>query len=197
MTAANSATNPDTHVDRRTFLELLAAASAASSFGFTALTTASAQTTGPVADTQFGKVRGIQGKVISFRGIPYGSPVDGAARFLPSGPATPWKGIRDAITAGPRAQQLTDKTLGGQNIFTSPILGPYFSGGRDDAALTVEPLSENCLVLNVLTPALRGKRPVMVYIHGGGFAQGSEPSPSSPTASSPKKTSSSSASITG
>jgi para-nitrobenzyl esterase len=69
--------------------------------------------------------------------------------------------------------QLPDKTLGGQNIFTSPILGPYFSGGRSDAAITVEPQNENCLVLNVLTPSLRGKRPVMVYIHGGGFAQGS------------------------
>ncbi len=69
--------------------------------------------------------------------------------------------------------QLPDLTLGGQNIFTSTILGPYFSGGRPDAEMTVEPQSENCLVLNVLTPALHGKRPVMIYIHGGGFAQGS------------------------
>ena len=162
------------NVDRRKFLELLLATSgmsAAGSLGFAAAPADSAP--GPVADTQSGKVRGIQGKVVSFRGIPYAGSVDATARFLPPGPAIPWRGIRDAITAGPRAEQLPDKTLGGQNIFTSPILGPYFSGGRSDAAITVEPLSENCLVLNVLTPALHGTRPVMVYIHGGGFAQGS------------------------
>jgi para-nitrobenzyl esterase len=161
------------NVDRRKFLELLLATSGLTAAGSTGLAAAFAQTAGPVAETQFGKVRGVQDKITSFRGIPYAGPVDGAARFLPPSPATPWKGVRDAIKAGPRAEQLPDKTLGGQNIFTSPILGPYFSGGRADAALTVEPLSENCLVVNVLTPALRGKRPVMVYIHGGGFSQGS------------------------
>lgn len=127
----------------------------------------------PVAETEYGKVRGVNGKVLSFRGVPYGGLVAGANRFLPAGKPAAWKGVRDAIRPGPRAMQLADKTLGGQNIFTSPLLGPYFSGGRADAATTVEPQSEDCLVLNVLTPSLRGRRPVMVYIHGGGFTQGS------------------------
>src|SRR5581483_1616245 len=49
-----------------------------------------------------------------------------------------------------------------------------FSGGRADGAqITAQAESENCLVLNVLTPSASGKRPVMVYIHGGGFTSGS------------------------
>jgi para-nitrobenzyl esterase len=113
--------------------------------------------------------------VLSFRGVPYGGPADGAGRFMPPTKPTPWQGVRDAVKAGPRAMQLQDKSFGGgPNIYTSPLLGPYFSGGRKDAAeITVEENSENCLVLNVLTPSLQGKRPVMIYIHGGGFAQGS------------------------
>jgi para-nitrobenzyl esterase len=52
-------------------------------------------------------------------------------------------------------------------------LGPYFSGGRSDAAtLAAQTESENCLVLNVLTPHHHGRLPVMVYIHGGGFTNG-------------------------
>ncbi|HWB32107.1 MAG TPA: carboxylesterase family protein [Acidobacteriaceae bacterium] len=157
-------------LDRRAFLAALTGVTL-SAIGRGVETVAAAQ--GPVAETRTGRVRGVQGSVISFRGVPYGGLVEGPARFLPPAPAKPWTGIRDAVTPGPRAMQLPDKTLGGQNIFTSPILGPYFSGGRSDAASTVEPQSENCLVLNVLTPGLRGKLPVMVYIHGGGFTQGS------------------------
>jgi para-nitrobenzyl esterase len=56
----------------------------------------------------------------------------------------------------------------------SPLIGEYFAGGRPDRVeLAKQDDSENCLVLNVLTPALHGKRHVMVYIHGGGFTGGS------------------------
>ena len=161
--------------NRRGFIAALAGvtvSAAASRFGFATPRT-SGGSSGPIASTEFGKVRGVSGKVKSFRGIPYGAPTEGAERFGPPKSPVPWKDVRDASHPGPRCLQLPDKTLGGQNIFTSPILGPYFSGGRSDAAMTVEPESENCLVLNVLTPGLRGNRPVMVYIHGGGFAQGS------------------------
>ncbi|MHB9033045.1 MAG: carboxylesterase/lipase family protein, partial [Anaerolineae bacterium] len=69
---------------------------------------------------------------------------------------------------GPRAVQ------GGEPIFVNPQIGPYFAGGRADAAQnSYQPDSEDCLVLNVLTNGLSGKRPVMVYIHGGGFFNGS------------------------
>ena len=56
----------------------------------------------------------------------------------------------------------------------NPLIGEYFSGGRPDRqSLSEQPESENCLNLNVLTPGLTGRRAVMVYIHGGGFTQGS------------------------
>jgi len=55
-------------------------------------------------------------------------------------------------------------------MYSDPEIGPYFRGstGRDE--LAEEKNSENCLVLNVLTPGLKGKRPVMIYIHGGGYS---------------------------
>jgi para-nitrobenzyl esterase len=87
--------------------------------------------------------------------------------MVPQAPQ-PWKNARDCTKPGPRAIQ------GPGSIFTNPAIGAYFSGGTPDAAQrTYQPDSENCLVLNVLTPGLRGHRPVMVYIHGGGFSGGS------------------------
>lgn len=124
---------------------------------------------GPAAETRYGSVRGATtAGVHVFRGIPYGAPTEGAARFLaPAAPAK-WTGIRDAVETGPRCVQ------GPGNIFLSPTIGEYFGGGRPDRVeLSRQSDSENCLVLNVLTRALRGKRPVMVYIHGGGFTGGS------------------------
>ena len=76
--------------------------------------------------------------------------------------------MRDASVTGARCVQ------GPGNIFLDPIIGEYFGGGRPDRVeLAQQTDSENCLLLNVLTPGLRGKRPVMVYIHGGGFTNGS------------------------
>ena len=164
-------------MNRRNLLAGFVGIGAINAIGSTPMARAfTGNTDGPIATTEYGKIRGVAAnKVLSFRGVPYGGPTEGAGRFMPPTKPTPWTGVRDAVKAGPRAMQLPDKSFGGgPNIYTSPILGPYFSGGRKDAAeITVEPDSENCLVLNVLTPALQGKRPVMIYIHGGGFAQGS------------------------
>jgi para-nitrobenzyl esterase len=108
-------------------------------------------------------------RILSFRAIPYAAPAEADGRFLPPAAPKAWTGIRTAMKAGPRAIQRSESS-----IFESPLIGSYFSGGRTDAKeIAVEPEGENCLVLNVLTPALRGKRPVMVYIHGGGFTDGS------------------------
>lgn len=121
------------------------------------------------AETQYGKVRGRSSRGIHiFRGIPYGGPTEGAGRFLPPSKPQKWSGVRDATVTGARCVQAPGV------IFLNPVIGEYFGGGRADRVeLAQQQDSENCLVLNVLTPALRGKRPVMVYIHGGGFTGGS------------------------
>jgi para-nitrobenzyl esterase len=119
--------------------------------------------------TQHGAVQGrMLGKACGFLGVPYGGPADGANRFkAPTRPAV-WPGIKSCVAAGPRAIQSPG------SLFTNADIGPYFSGGRADSpSLTAQPDSENCLVLNVLSPDLKGKSPVMVYMHGGGFTNGS------------------------
>jgi para-nitrobenzyl esterase len=154
-------------INRRSLLTSLASAGAIHTLGGLPLARATSVAKGdPIASTIYGKVRGLAtGQVLSFRGMPYAGPAGGANRFMPPVAPTPWTKVRDAIKAGPRSIQQSTGT-----IFSSALLGDYFSGGRKDAAqITLEPDSEDCLVLNVLTPALRGKRPVMVYIHGGGY----------------------------
>jgi para-nitrobenzyl esterase len=157
-----------TKIYRRTLLGGLAGAGALHALGRSASALAASTKSAPIATTASGKVRGIAARnVLSFRAIPYGGPCTGTHRFMPASAPIPWQGIRDAVNAGARAIQASNGT-----IFTSPLLGEYFSGGRPDAVkITAEPDSENCLVLNVLTTNLSGKRAVMVYIHGGGFTE--------------------------
>jgi para-nitrobenzyl esterase len=114
----------------------------------------------PIVETRSGKVRGSSRDGVSnFKGIPYGQSTAGANRFLPPVAATPWTGVRDVLAYGPRAPQNE-----------RPSALPHVAWIRD-----TRPTSEDCLVLNVFTPALKdgAKRPVMVYIHGGGFISGS------------------------
>lgn len=104
-----------------------------------------------IADTTQGKVEGTaEHGVHRFLGIPYAAPVSGSGRFLPPKPATPWTGVREAVAPGPIAPQ-----------FAVPGLEPL-----------AQP-AEDCLFLNVWTPAVTGNRPVLVWIHGGGFFTGS------------------------
>lgn len=105
-----------------------------------------------IAETSAGKVRGsVSEGVKIFKGIPYGGPTGGVNRFMPPVKPAAWTGTRDTRAYGPTAPQ----SLGAAR------------GGPEE--------SEDCLVLNVFTPALAGgaKRPVMVWLHGGGFSTGS------------------------
>jgi para-nitrobenzyl esterase len=109
-----------------------------------------------VVETESGKIRGvIQAGVQTFRGIPYGASTAGANRFMAPRKPEPWTGVRDAFQNGPSAPQLG----GAPNPIVLGHTAPTFQ-------------SEDCLVLNVFTPALNGKRPVMVWLHGGGYAGG-------------------------
>ncbi len=106
-----------------------------------------------VAETTGGKVRGGTARgALSFKGVPYAGSVAGANRFKAAPPVVPWAGVRDALRLGAPTLQAPKSTY-----------------GEDEPAY-----SEDCLFLNVWTPALDGKkRPVMVYLHGGGYATGS------------------------
>jgi len=113
-----------------------------------------------VVKTQYGKVRGfVDAGVLTFKGIPYGQDTGGENRWLPAKPPKPWDGEYPALIYGANCpQRLHDYTAIEQS----------FLQDWDDGYM-----SEDMLKLNVWTPSLTGKRPVLVYFHGGGFTFGS------------------------
>jgi para-nitrobenzyl esterase len=124
----------------------------------------------PEASTRDGRVQGFyRNGARIFLGIPYGASTAGPGRFRPPAPPSRWEGVRDATRLGPRAPQK------GVIIYKAPLVGAYFTGGRAAELIALEePMGEDCLVLNVLTPASSAKgRAVLVYFHGGGFESGS------------------------
>jgi para-nitrobenzyl esterase len=111
-----------------------------------------------------GRVRGVwRGDLWSFSGIPYAQSPSGALRWRPPQPPLPWTGVHDASSFGPIAPQ---------RVAEAGITSP-----ADPSAEDVQ--SEDCLTLNIWTPAIpddstsAAGRPVMVWIHGGGFTSGS------------------------
>ncbi len=113
-------------------------------------------------ETTYGRVRGTMMEgIAAFLSLPYGAPTGGANRFLPPRPPAPWAGIRDATAILGKAPQA------GLRNPTRPEL-ETLSGTPDPS-----PETEDCLTLNLWTPAPDGqKRPVMVWFHGGAFAYG-------------------------
>src|SRR5579863_8104936 len=113
-----------------------------------------------VAKTQSGKVRGfVDGGVLTFKGVPYGQSTAGENRWLPAKPPAPWADEYPALVYGANCPQ---------NLHTWTSAEQTFLQDWDDGWQ-----SEDMLRLNVWTPSLTGRRPVMFYIHGGGFSFGS------------------------
>jgi len=110
---------------------------------------------GTVIETSSGRIRGKEREgVWTYSGIPYARSPEGALRWRAPQPPEPWPGVRDALEFGPIAPQ------------PPPIPGTAIPG---DPSVQ----DEDCLTLNVWTPSPGGgRRPVMVWIHGGSFTSG-------------------------
>ena len=112
--------------------------------------------TAPTIDAPAGAVRGeAQGAIRVFRGIPYAAPPVGALRWRPPAPLPRWNGVRAAAAFGPACVQPQSNTL--SSVYSNHPM----------------PMSEDCLTLNIWTPANARRAPVLVWIHGGALWGGS------------------------
>lgn len=125
-----------------------------------------------VVETSAGKVRGFERSgVFIFKGVPYGASTSGANRFMPPMKPESWAGIRNALAYGRICPQ--------EDSAHSNTDGKNLANADEDAFLlhrgyAIRVPGEDCLRVNVWTPEINGsgKRPVMVYMHGGGFSGG-------------------------
>jgi len=132
-----------------------------------------ASDTATIAETTAGKIRGFRRNgIYIFKGVPYGASTAGARRFMPPVKPEPWTGIRNALQYGRvcPSQDSAHFNTDGKNLANSDEDAFVLHRG---AFATVP--GEDCLRVNLWTPEIHAsyKRPVMVYMHGGGFAGGS------------------------
>jgi para-nitrobenzyl esterase len=160
-------------LSRRDALKLSAGAGVAAAFAGTAHASDSTKTgvhqqeppfcstpDSAVAETKYGKVRGfVCGDVFTFKGVPYGQDTGGENRWLPAKPPVPWKGEYPALIYGSNCRQYLHDWHSQEQVF----IQDWDDGWQ----------SEDMLKLNIWTPSLSGSRPVMFYIHGGGYSFGS------------------------
>jgi para-nitrobenzyl esterase len=118
-----------------------------------------------IVDTNAGKIAGtMERRVFTFKGVPYGASTAGRRRFLPPIPVEPWTKVRYCTDYGPISPQT------GAMVDSIEIEG-------DERIMGMRrhlPQSEDCLLLNIWTPAVgdNGKRPVMLWLHGRGYESG-------------------------
>jgi para-nitrobenzyl esterase len=115
---------------------------------------------GPIVQTSEGKVKGtLDGNISVFKGIPYAAPPVGDLRWKNPQPTAKWKDVKDCTRFPASAIQPPPVPF---MMWTEEFIAPP------------EPLSEDCLFLNIWSPAKKGKEkfPVLVWLHGGGFTGG-------------------------
>ncbi len=122
---------------------------------------------GPTSSTAFGKVAGAltsDGKVEIYKGIPFAAPPIGSLRWKKPMPPTPWKNIKVCTTFSASPMQ--------------PKPAPFFVWS-EEYLIPTEPISEDCLYLNIWTSrhSIQKKKPVLVWIYGGGFSSGGSACP--------------------
>ncbi|XP_036883595.1 neuroligin-4, X-linked isoform X1 [Sturnira hondurensis] len=155
----------------------------------------------PVVNTNYGKIRGLRtplpneilGPVEQYLGVPYASPPTGERRFQPPEPPSSWTGVRNATQfAAVCPQHLDERSL------LHDMLPVWFTANLDTLMTYVQDQNEDCLYLNIYVPTEDGantkkhadeitsndggededihdqssKKPVMVYIHGGSYMEG-------------------------
>ena len=115
-----------------------------------------------VAPTVYGKVKGyILRDIYHFMGIPYGASTEGKNRFMPPCPPEPWDEVLPCVYFPTSAPQVVRYSRNSESYSAFVDRWNY------------DEIGEDCLRLNVWTPALDGnKRPVIVWLHGGGFSSG-------------------------
>ncbi|MGY2734503.1 carboxylesterase type B [Sphingomonas sp. UYP23] len=158
-------------VDRRSALFASVAAGAGPAFPLAAMPASAAGTaargtgscttpTSAVARTQYGPVRGyVADHVFTFKGVPYGDDTGGENRWLPAKSPKRWSEPRNTLAYGANCPQTLHPFRAAEHTFLQQWTDGF--------------LGEDMLKLNIWTPSLSGKRPVMVYFHGGGFSFGS------------------------
>uniref|UniRef100_A0A8C9QCT3 Carboxylesterase type B domain-containing protein n=1 Tax=Spermophilus dauricus TaxID=99837 RepID=A0A8C9QCT3_SPEDA len=135
----------------------------------------------PVVNTNYGKIRGLRtplpneilGPVEQYLGVPYASPPTGERRFQPPEPPSSWTGVRNATQfAAVCPQHLDERSL------LHDMLPIWFTANLDTLMTYVQDQNEDCLYLNIYVPTeddihdQSSKKPVMVYIHGGSYLEG-------------------------
>ncbi len=151
-----------TDMNRRSFLESSSLAAAGLVSGLFVPRAFAQDTRGttmtPAVQTTVGRLRGLtRNGIHQFWGVPYGASTAGTGRFMPPVKRAPWTGVRDCFQVSERAPQDAN--------------GPL---SEFDALDRWEPMGEDCLTINVFTPGTgRGNRPVMFWMHGGGYSDAS------------------------
>ncbi|XP_020642638.1 neuroligin-4, X-linked isoform X2 [Pogona vitticeps] len=135
----------------------------------------------PVVTTNYGKIRGVRtplpneilGPVEQYLGVPYASPPTGERRFQPPEPPSSWTGIRNATQFAAVCPQYLD-----ERSLLNDMLPVWFTANLDTVMTYVQDQNEDCLYLNIYVPTeddihdQSSKKPVMVYIHGGSYMEG-------------------------